>query len=126
MQPDSAAEDPTLRSLRRDFRLFGLRMQQLAIAAVENEATRYPIFIAHLQREPAPALGLPVAEVASESAAFAMRIAPIEELVRKGLIEADAQSRFIDAAGDAFERACVLLIEAGAGRFVFIPYEVEL
>jgi hypothetical protein len=53
-------------------------------------------------------------------------VAPIEELVRKGLLEAEAKGAFVDAAGDAFERACVLLVEGAGARFVFIPYEREL
>lgn len=120
----AAAEDAGLRALRRDFRVVGATLQRLTMAAVEQEATAYPIFVAHAQREVAPALGLPAAT--DPQLQFAFRIAPIEELVRKGLIEADEKGKFIDAAGDAYERACILLVEGEAARFVFIPYEREL
>lgn len=116
-------EDASLRALRRDFRVVGATLQRLAMTAIEQEATAYPVFVAHAADQ-APALG--IAALSDPSQSYAYRVAPIEELVRKGLLEAEAKGKFIDAAGDAFERACVLLIEGGGARFVFIPYEREI
>ncbi len=119
--PEHANTD-VLRLLRRDFRRVSDTLAHVASLALGDGVTQFPVFVAC--RQPI-ALGVLVIDAAQMGLTFSFRISMYEELVKKGLLEAENEKAFKVTFGDPFHKASVLLVEEGHAQFIFIPYSPE-
>ncbi|MDX2062213.1 MAG: hypothetical protein SFY70_04075 [Bacteroidia bacterium] len=109
-----------LERLRTDFVQVADLLAQLATTAIAQGVTQHPIFVA---TEVPLALGLPAIDRGDHGLTYHFRISLVDELVRKQLLEAEKRAEFLNAYGDARQRAAILLVHGTGAQFVFLPYD---
>jgi hypothetical protein len=114
-------EQRYLERLEQEFNIVGPVLQKLIRQILDEQVTKYPILVA--SRQPIK-LGLPVIDAEAQGLFWTYRVSPLEELVKKGLVNRDQVEHFREHYTNPSERVCVLFIipDSHEARFIFLPF----
>jgi hypothetical protein len=115
-------EQRYLERLEQEFNVVGPVLQKLIHQILEEGVTKYPILVA--SRQPIR-LGLPVIDAEEQGLFWTYRVSPLEELVKKGLVNREQVERFREQYTNPAEKVCVLFIipDTEEARFIFLPFQ---
>lgn len=116
--PEPPIDKQVMRELQRDLNAIGPMLAELVQSILAEGATQYPVFVAS---EEHIGLGLPAFDKEAYGLSRQYRVSPYEELIKKGLIQANQVEKFKAAYSHASEKACVLVVDEQQAYFVFVP-----
>lgn len=106
-----------LKQIEAEIRPWIPLMGRLADQVLDQEVSRYPIFVVH----PATIeLGLPVVEKGPNSR-WSIHISTLEEFAAKQIIEAEKIHDFREVYRDPELRLCLFVLSDLGAQFIFIP-----
>jgi len=108
-----------LLELKRDLEFYKEAIQTVALEIIENDVSKYPVFIAH--KSPVD-LGRKILDAEELEAKWDISASLLEEFVAKGLILEDKISDFTKAFKSPKTHMCVFMASEQTGSFVFFPY----
>jgi hypothetical protein len=113
-------EDVHLKKLQMSLKAHLQMMQQTAQAVIDQDISNYPIF---LSNETTPALGISILTFDFEGKKMVMNITTLEELATKGVVNMEKVNDFKTVYQQNDHSFCLLILEAAAAKFIFIPKE---
>ncbi|MCB0514959.1 MAG: hypothetical protein R2798_13405 [Chitinophagales bacterium] len=116
-------KEQKLLSLREDMKIVGGYLQEIALAMLENNISKYPLFIAH--HESAINLGKAVIVAEKSRTHWSFNASMLEELVVKKLFDKDKISDFVETLGDPTQNTCIFMATPDEMNFIFVPFEVD-
>ena len=121
-QPEENTQlSPVLESLRNDIRMVGAMIQSFSMHVINDEVSRYPIYIAYLEEV---SMGRPFIQRETMQLNFNYNASILEEFVKRGVILRDKVQDFKETYGDPEERACIFVVLPQEGGFVFVPFDI--
>jgi hypothetical protein len=106
-----------LRQIQEQIRPWGPTMDLVADQVLDQDISRYPIFVVH----PATVeLGIPIVEK-SETARWAIHISTLEEFATRQLIKPEHLDAFRSVYKDPTTYHCLFILSDLGAQFVFMP-----
>lgn len=117
----SSKEDNSalLLEVKRDLEFYKEAIQTVAEEIMENDISKYPLFIAHKAEI---ALGRKILDAEELEAKWDISASLLEEFVAKGLVDQEKLPAFKEAFKDPKTYMCVFLAYESGGNFIFYPY----
>ncbi|MEM6264305.1 MAG: hypothetical protein AAGI38_17460 [Bacteroidota bacterium] len=116
------SEDLLLESLKNDMAQVGATLKVLAGRVINEGVSDYPVFVAS---QTVVDIGMPIFDQDALPLNWFFYATILEDFVKKGIVKQENLSRFQRTFNDPEEKACIFLVTPEAGKFVFVPYEVE-
>ncbi len=113
-------QEQSLLSLRSDLKKVGEYLKEIAEAILDNEISEFPLFIVH--RERAISLGRAVVLAEKSGTYWSFNASMLEELVGRGIIQADKVEEFRTLYKDARYYACIFMLTPETMNVVFSPF----
>jgi len=111
-----------LAQLQRDFDRVAVQLRKLAFEVLEQEVSKYPLFVA--SKQPV-GIGIPAIRREDYRLQWAFNVSIAEELVRKSVIPKERFELFKAAYEQPTHVAMILLVGGKDASFVKIPYPVS-
>jgi len=108
-----------LMELKRDLEFYKEAIQTVAREVINNEVSKYPVFIAHKNEV---ALGRKILDAEELEAKWDISASLLEEFVAKGIIVDEKLDNFKQAFKDPEHHMCVFVAAEESGNFIFFPY----
>jgi len=108
-----------LLELKRDLEFYKEAIQTVADEILNNDVSKYPVFIAHKTEV---AMGRKILDAEELEAKWDISASLLEEFVAKGLILEDKLEDFKQAYKDPAQNMCVFVASENSGNFIFFPY----
>lgn len=104
--------------LQQDLKPFMPLLQKAADTILDQDVSRYPIFVVHRYDLE---LGIPLVVHGESEPKWSINATTLEELVTKRLVETDKVDNFRQVYKDPQEFLCVFAWTEAAASFIFIP-----
>lgn len=112
-------QSPVLEKLEEDFKRVGAYLRKLSEEMVQQQISKYPIFIAQLQEVD---LGRPIRAFEVYTLNYHYNVSFLEEFVKKDIIPMDRVKTFRETWKQPGQYACLFLVTPLEAGFVYIPY----
>ncbi|MGB0839579.1 MAG: hypothetical protein ACPGXL_05540 [Chitinophagales bacterium] len=111
-----------LESVEQDVRLYETTLKHLADAVLEQNISKYPIFVLHREQS-GITLGRPVIDANQMNSQWSVNASVAEEFLKKKIIQPTKKEEFRKIYKNPRKYACLFVVsgEADAG-FAFYPY----
>ena len=113
---------PIIDSLEQDLSYFQGAIKEVAYEILDNDLSKYPIFIAH---ELPLTIGELILDKDDFSTSWSFSATTMEELLENQVIQPDKEEEFKNIYKDPRKNICVFLISEKGGNFIFYPYKEE-
>lgn len=110
----------TLFEVKRDLAFLKDYIKTIATEVLDQDISKYPLFIAH--KEPIELGRLALASAQFETK-WNISASLLEELVNKSLINDEKLDEFKMAYKDPYVYMCVMVVGEGLQHFLFYPYD---
>ncbi|MBI1184361.1 hypothetical protein GC194_08825 [bacterium] len=108
-----------LLELKRDLEFYKEAIQTIAYEIIDNDVSKYPVFVAHKTEVD---LGRKILDAEELEAKWDINASILEEFVAKGLIPEEKTKSFTAAFKNPKTHMCVFVADERSGNFVFFPY----
>jgi len=95
-------------------------LQELANVVLEQEVTKYPIFVMHQQ--PIVEIGRTVIDAARSKTKWSVNISHLEEFVNRKIVPENNIENFKQVYKNPSEFICIFVLANENANFVFRPY----
>jgi hypothetical protein len=110
-----------LLTLQQQLRPYLSLLRKAAMAIMDGDVSRYPIFVVY-QGDDTVGLGLPVVAGSPENEHWSINATTLEELVTKQVVAMEKVDDFRSLCREKEDHACWLVWHDGPAQFVFVPY----
>lgn len=107
-----------LRFLEQELGQYATALGKAADTVLDNEVSKYPIFIAHQEQIE---IGLPIVDREKVSGNWAINVSTLEEFVTKQLIQMDKVDEFRTVYKDPRKHLCFFVLSEFGATFNFLP-----
>jgi hypothetical protein len=114
-----------LNSLKADMILSREIIKETAFDMIDEGFTHFPIFVAHQLEQEVP-IGENLIDHKELGLGWSINVSTLDEFLKKALIKPDREAFFRETYKAPKEHACFFVISEAGGRFVFIPYDMEV
>jgi|SRR5688572_29701455 hypothetical protein len=109
-----------LKSLETDLILYSDSIKEIAMEIIQEDVSKYPLFIAHQHELSIGELIIDMNELSTE---WNIHVSTVEEFVERGIIQKDKKDFFVKNYKDPEKFMCVFVIMPEGANFVFYPYK---
>lgn len=107
-----------LNKLRKDLEPFIQIMDKASDELINQEISKYPIFIIHQQEIN---LGILLVDKEKNKSNLSINLSTLEEFATKNVIKEERVENFIDIYKNANDYFCLFIIDNLGSKFAFIP-----
>lgn len=107
-----------LRFLEQELKIYIPVLAQAADAVLDQEISKYPIFVAHKQEVE---IGIPIIDRAKTKGEWNIHISTLEEFAAKQLIETNRIGEFKTVYKSPTDQLCFFVLSEFGATFNFIP-----
>jgi hypothetical protein len=115
-------QSPVLEKLEEDFKRVGAYLQKLAEEMVQQQISKYPIFVAQLQEVD---VGRPIRAFEVYTLNYHYNVSFIEEFVKKDIIPMERVNIFRESWKHPEKFSCLFLVTPLEAGFVYVPYREQ-
>lgn len=111
-----------LKSLEKDIKFYNDSIHEIAIEILDNEVSKYPIFVAH---QNIIELGEMILNKDDFNKDWSINASILEDFIEKGLVSKEKASEFKKVYKDPKKNICIFLVTEELANFIFIPYKTN-
>ena len=108
-----------LLDVKKDLEFYKDAIQTISKEIIDNEVSKYPVFIAHKE---VVDLGRPILDAQEFEANWNISASLLEEFVAKDLITDEKLDQFKNAFKNPQTHCCVFVADKLSGNFLFYPF----
>lgn len=112
------SESLKFRLLESELRLYGPALGNAADTVMDQEVSKYPIFVAHQQTVD---MGIPLFDREKVSGNWSINVSTLEEFVTKQIIATDKVEEFKKVFKDPQKEICIFVLSELGANFIYIP-----
>ncbi len=106
------------RFLEQELQAYNKMLGQAADTVLDQDVSKYPIFIVHQQDI---AAGIPLVKHAETEGTWSVNVSTLEEFVTKQLIEMEKLDNFRAIYKNPKENLCLFVLSELGATFIFLP-----
>ena len=106
-----------LRLLEIDLMGFKTLMTQAAETVVNEDVSKYPIFVVHQHQVD---IGIPIVDMEEQKAKWSVHVSTLEEFVTKQIVTLDKLEEFKRTYKKAEDKLCVFVLSELGATFIFL------
>jgi len=112
------SQEALFKQLERELRQYKPMMGKAADSILDQEVSKYPIFIIHKGEM---AMGIPLLDSAKTKGEWSINASILEEFTTKQVIQAERVENFRNIFKDPSENLCLFVLSEAGANFIFLP-----
>lgn len=104
--------------LQEELAIYKKMMREATTVILDQEVTKYPVFVAHQQELE---IGIPLAERGKVAGNWSIHVSSLEEFVSKNIVFPDKIEDFKANYKTPTEHACVFVLSELGAQFIYLP-----
>jgi hypothetical protein len=104
--------------LQEELSVYQKLMSEASSVILDQEVTKYPIFVAHQQEVE---IGIPIAERGKVAGNWSIHASSLEEFVSKNIVFPEKIEEFKQNFKDPEMYACVFVLSELGAQFIYLP-----
>ena len=111
-------QEALFKQLERELRQYKPVMGKAADSILDQEVSKYPIFIIHKGELP---IGISLVDRAKTKGEWSINASILEEFTTKQIIQADRVENFREIFKDPSANLCLFVLSEAGANFIFLP-----
>ena len=112
------SQEALFKQLERELRQYKPIMEKAADSILDQEVSKYPIFIIHKGEL---AMGIQLLDKEKSKAEWSINASILEEFATKQIIQVDRIENFREIFKDPNENLCLFILSEAGANFIFLP-----